>query len=280
MKSSLLAALCFFTVFPLSPVRAIDCTNASTPVATLICATPELERADEEMSTAYVKLLHETIDPDFHKALIRSQARWLEERERGPQRYGAAEDDKTPDSDVLRQMTNARRAFLQNGVAIRRMDEQRKIISKDSGGAFAGYATSCALLPPPYGYWGYDCWGALHRQHNGRVCSSVTTWASGHTTDYRLVRLVRGENLELSATCSIGYASTTERCPSSDPGYSDAHWNTTPGRRVDGFLDGTTELWQFDPDVPGAEDSINREWMDKCLFSATYPPPNESRSDN
>lgn len=280
MKSRLLTALSALAVVSLSPVRALDCRTASTPVATLLCATPELKRADEELSAAYAKLLQNTTDPAFQKALIRSQSRWLQERERGPQRPGAAAGDRTSDHEILIQMTNARRSFLQNGTALRRLEVQKRISSNDSGGIFAGYATDCTLLPPPYGAWHYACWGALHRQHNGRVCSAVTTWASGHMTDYRLVRLVRGSDLELVATCSDGYAATTEQCPVTLPGLHDPHWNVTPGRQVDPFLKPKQELWAFDPDILEDKDTTNQWWMDPCLFSPAYPPATESRSDN
>jgi uncharacterized protein YecT (DUF1311 family) len=274
-----LAGFCALLVLPSSPLYAIDCAKASTPVAALICATPELKKADDEMSTAYFKLLRETTDPDFHNALIRSQLRWLKARETGPQRFGAAEGDTTDDRKVLRDMTNSRSSFLQKGEPIRRMEWQRKLVSKDGGGAFAGYSVGCSLLPPPYGGWSYECWGDLHRQHNDRVCSSIAMWASGHLTDYRLVRLMRGRNLEVSATCSIGYASTTEPCPSRDSPSPDAHWNITPGPLPDWLLGGMKELWKFDPDVPEFEDVSNKEWMNECLFSPVYPSPNESRSD-
>jgi uncharacterized protein len=64
------ASLLTFGVFVLvhNPAHALDCTKASLPLEKLICTTPDLKRADEEMGTAYFKLLRATADPDFHEA--------------------------------------------------------------------------------------------------------------------------------------------------------------------------------------------------------------------
>jgi uncharacterized protein len=57
MKFSFLAALCALVLAHSSPVHALDCAKAASPVDKLICATPELKTADEEMGAAYFKLL-------------------------------------------------------------------------------------------------------------------------------------------------------------------------------------------------------------------------------
>jgi uncharacterized protein YecT (DUF1311 family) len=180
MKLTLLVPLWALVFVHPCPVYALDCAKASSSVDKLICATPELKKADEEMGAAYFKLLHETSDAEFHDALIQSQRRWLKTRSLGPDRFGLAEGDKTDDREVLLGMTRHRLNFLRTAQPIRVMEQERKIISKDGGGAFAGFETCCVLQPPPYGSWDYECWGNAHRQHNDRVCSSEMEWARSY----------------------------------------------------------------------------------------------------
>ena len=151
-----LVALGLLLVTQALPAAALDCAKATQSIEKMLCSTAELKKADDDMSAAYFKLLRETKDPDFHAALIRSQRRWLETRLGGPQRFGAAEGDKTDDREIVLEWTRERLDFLTKGRPIRVMEEQRKIAAKDSGGRFAGYNTSCSFFPPPYGGWGYS----------------------------------------------------------------------------------------------------------------------------
>jgi uncharacterized protein YecT (DUF1311 family) len=130
MKFGFLAPLCALVLLHPSSVCALDCARASTPVDKLICSTPELKKADDEMGTTYLKLLRETTDPEFHEALIQSQRRWLKVRSFGPDRFGQAEDDKTDDREVLLLMTRGRLTFLRNGKLIRTMERERETISR------------------------------------------------------------------------------------------------------------------------------------------------------
>lgn len=262
-------------------VRALDCAKAALPVEKLFCATPELKKADEAMSAAYLKLLRETTDSDFHEALIRSQRRWLEARAHGPDRFGQAEGDTTDDRKVLSKMTHDRLTFLQTAEPIRTMERQRKITSEDGGGTFDGFRTYCVLQPPPYGNWAYECWGEMHRQHNDKICSTETTWASGHITEYRLVSVLRSGTPKLVATCSTGYASTSAKCPEiNDTAETKAisHWNTNPEPSDDLTMPHAGDLWKYDPDVAPRE--IDQQWMHDCLFASTYPPPKVSRPNS
>ena len=259
---------------------ALDCTKASSPVDKMICATPDLKKADEDMSATYFKLLRATTDPDFHEALIRSQRKWLKERSLGPQRYGLAENDKTDDREVLLEMTRDRVKFLQ-GPAIRNMENQRKIASEDGGGAFAGYSSTCTLMPPPYGNWTYECGGGVTRQHGDRICSLGQEWASGHMTDYRLLSVIKDGKPHPVASCSTGYASTTEQCPEPDdpPEFKAiAHWNTTPDPANEDLpIPGADKLWKYDPDLD--QDLTDQPWMHDCLFAPNFPLPELSRAD-
>jgi uncharacterized protein YecT (DUF1311 family) len=284
MKPSSLLPLGALVLFLPSPVLALDCVKASSAVDKLICATPELNKADEEMGTTYFKLLRETTDPEFHEALIQSQRRWLKVRSIGPDRFGLAEDDKTDDRVVMIKMTRDRLTALQTAKPIRVMEQERKIISKDSGGTFAGFQTFCVLQPPPYGNWTYVCWGDAHRQQDDRICSSVMEWASGHMNEYRLVSVPSSGKPKPVAVCSTRGDLTSDRCPEPDDNVEAkaiSHWNTTPdpsSHSPDLPTWRAGDLWKYDPDIE--REVIDQQWMNDCLFASTYPPPDVSRSNS
>lgn len=259
-----------------SPTHALDCAKASSAGEKLICATPELKKADKEMGTAYFTLLRETTDPDFHKALIESQRRWLKVRSFGPDRFGLAENDTTDDREVLLRMTRVRLTFLQTAKPIRVMEQERQIMSKDSGGPFTGFQTYCVLQPPPYGSWDYECWGDAHRQQNGRICSSLMRWASGHWYEYRLVSVLNGDKPKPVAICSAQDDTMGARCPEPDL-IAETHWNTKfeQSAGVPNLPDlpnwGAGDLWKYDPDIE-PNDVIGQAWMHDCLVTPGYPP--------
>ena len=148
MKLASLPVLTVLVVASFCPVYALDCGNASLQVEKLICTSPELKKADDAMSAAYFRLLHQTTDPEFHDALVRSQRRWLQARARGVPRIDGTEDDEEPDDrKVLLKITGDRLNFLGGTRPIRTMEQQRNIASKDGGGPFAGYEASCQFLP-------------------------------------------------------------------------------------------------------------------------------------
>lgn len=277
MKLSVVLALGALVLAPCYPAHALDCSKASSPLEKLLCATPELKKADEAMGAGYFKVLRETTDPEFHEALIRSQRRWLEARSHGVDRFGAAEGDRTSDREILLNMTRDRLASLKT--AVRTMEQQRKIVAQDSGGSFAGYeAPSCFFSPPPYGNWGYVCLGVAHREHNGRICSVTTDWASGHTTEYRLVSVLKNGEPQPVASCSIGYSTTDDQCPEPDDGAETkaiAHWNTNPQSSSELPTPHANGLWKYDPDVD--TDMVDQPWMHDCLFASSYPPADVSR---
>ena len=274
-----LVALGLLLITQALPAAALDCAKATQPVEKMLCSTAKLKKADDDMSAAYFKLLRETRDQEFHEALIRSQRRWLEARLLGPQRFGAAEGDKTDDREILLQWTRERLDFLTNGRPIRAMEDQRKIAAKDSGGRFAGYDAGCSFFPPPYGNWSYTCVSTLHRQHHERICSVVQSWASGHLTDIRLVSVVKDGEPKPVASCSIGYASTDTLCP--DPALDDtdkarARWKMKPDVTAElGLLPGTGKIWKYDPDLTSLQ--YEQPWMNECLFTPVFPPPEPSR---
>ena len=276
LVSALALAAC--VVICSSPVHALDCAKASLEVDKLICAFPEAKKADEEMSAAYFALLRRTPDPEFHEALIRSQRRWIEARSRGVPRIDGQEDVESDDRKVLLKVTKDRLNFLKGNEPIRTMEQQRKIASKDGGGPFAGYEGPCDFMPPRFGHWEYACWIATHRQHNNRICSVGEEWATGHTTERRLVSVVTNGEAKPIASCYTGYAGHT--CPDQENiarGEAAAHWNTNPQISLgDLGPPRAGSLWKYDPDGPPGYDE---PWMADCLLAPSYPPPDVSRPD-
>jgi uncharacterized protein len=60
---------------------AFDCAKASGKIESAICADEKLKRLDAELSAAYFRLLRET-EKDKKAALLSSQRRWLEQRDK------------------------------------------------------------------------------------------------------------------------------------------------------------------------------------------------------
>jgi uncharacterized protein len=278
---------CFSPVFPAQPLPAAapDCARLTQPIAKMLCASASLRKLDDEMTAAYLKLLGETTDPDFHAALIASQLRWLKARLAGPQRVGLADGDKTDDRELLHRWTAGRLYFLTHGQPIKAMEEQRRIAARDSGGRFAGYATTCGFSPQPDGGgdWPYSCATAVYRQHHDWVCSVTTMRAGIHTTDIRVLTTVANENRPRPlASCWIGYAATDALCPDRNQSAEDkarARWKRDPGEATDLVMvrlpGNTGALWKYDPDLTPAQ--YEQPWMDDCLFAPVFPPPEQSR---
>jgi uncharacterized protein YecT (DUF1311 family) len=273
VTSLVLASIC--------PAHALDCANASLKVEKLICTSPTLKKADAAMSAAYFKLLRDTTDPEFHEALIRSQRRWIQARSGGVPRSDGVdgEDVESDDRKVLLKITKDRLEFLKGSEPIRTMEQQRKSVSEYSGGPFAGYETAfCNFLPPRFSDWTYVCWATTHRQNKDRICSVREDWATGHTTERRLVSVVTNGAAKPVASCHTGYAGIT--CP--DPENIElagvaAHWNTNPQPAMSDLTSPRAgSLWKYDPDGPGGYDA---SWMRDCLFAPTYPPADVSQPD-
>jgi uncharacterized protein YecT (DUF1311 family) len=277
MNFYFLVALCALVFVQSSAGYALDCAKASSPVDKLICATPELKKADEQMGAIYFKLLHETADAEFREAIIKSQRRWIKVRSSGPDRFGLAEKDTTDDREVLLRMTHERLNFLQTAKPIHILELQRKIASEDGEGTFAGYRTFCVLQPPPYGGWDYECWGVQTRQHNKRICSSAMEWASGYMYEDRTVSVLKNGEPKVVATCSTN-DSLSEQCPMDQANVwtkLDSHWNTNPDPSEPLPTSDVTNLWKYDADIDPSD--TDKAWMHACLFNAIYPPPAVSR---
>jgi hypothetical protein len=95
-------------------------------------------------------------------------------------------------------------------------------------------------------------------------------------TEYRAVSVLKDGEPKVVATCSTGYATTSEQCPLPDADVwnkLDGRWNTTPAPSDNLPTLGAGDLWKYDPDIsPNATD---QRWMRDCLFAPTYSPPQE-----
>ena len=216
--------------------------------------------------------------------MIQSQQRWLKTRLAGPQRFGSTDGNKTDDRELLHSWTSGRLYFLTHGQPIKAMEEQRRIAAQDSGGRFAGYATTCGFSPQPYGAgdWDYTCASAVYRQHRDRVCSLPTMWAGIHTTDIRVLSVVENDKARPAASCWTGYAATDAPCPDRNQSAEDkarARWKMNPNEAPDLMtvrLPGNTgALWKYDPDLMPSQ--YEQPWMNECLFAPVFPPPEQSR---
>ncbi|WP_298873503.1 lysozyme inhibitor LprI family protein [uncultured Bradyrhizobium sp.] len=274
MKPAFVLALTVCAVISPSVVHALDCAKAALKAEKLICSSPEAREADAAMSAAYFALLRRTTDPDFREGLVRSQRRWIEARSGGVPRIDGEQDEEPDDRKVLLKITKDRLDFLKGNEPIRRMELQRKVASKDSGGPLAGYEGPCGFMPPRYGHWEYACWISTHRQHKDRICSVGEEWASGHTTERRLVSVVTNGEARPVASCYTGYEGHS--CPDPDVGAA-AHWDTnpqiSPGDLAPPRLG---SLWKYDPDGPAGYDE---PWMQDCLFAPNYPRADLKRPD-
>ncbi|CCD84132.1 conserved protein of unknown function [Bradyrhizobium sp. ORS 285] len=267
---------------PACPAQALDCAKAQQPVDKIICATPELRKADEAMSAAYFKLLRETTDPEFHEALIRSQRRWLKTRSGGVDRFGAAENDseaQLSDARILLDLTRGRAYQLQSGAFTRALERQRQIVAKDSGGAFAGYdPASCFFSPPPYGNWNYTCLSSMYRQHQDRICSVSLEWASGHISETRSLDVVKDGLASPKASCAIRDFAGDDKCPEPDDDADTkdiAHWTIASPGAASVPAPTPERRWKYDPDADARLD--NQPWMQDCLFAPVFPPPGQTR---
>ena len=74
------------------------------------------------------------------------------------------------------------------------------------------------------------------------------------------------------ASCSTGYAETSEQCPEPDDDAETkavAHWNTNPEPSNELPTPHASGLWKYDPDIdPRITD---QPWMRARLFGSTYP---------
>ncbi|MNI44084.1 hypothetical protein D3C73_984360 [compost metagenome] len=174
-------------------------------------------------------------------------------------------DDKTA-SKIARELIQNRSAqFKETGkgsttpTLIRRALQQQQFQSQFTGGAFAGYWTSCDVLPHDY----YDCFAIRHYQNNDRVCSVDESWASGAVYTKRYVANVVDGKPRVIASCS--FSSADEACAT--VGDTKANWNRQP--EAPQYVYADKPLPKLDGEIDASDDT---EWVQACLTDPAYPP--------
>ncbi|WAI83027.1 MULTISPECIES: lysozyme inhibitor LprI family protein [Achromobacter] len=257
-------------VFALSsPAMAINCAKAGTAVEKLICADKATVAADAGLNRAYQAILKQAPDDSIRAMLVASQKRWLQARDRALDRLltdpDAVPDDKSA-SKIARELIENRSAqFKETGkgsatpTIIRRAVQQQQFQSQFTGGAFAGFWTSCDVLPHDY----YDCFAIRHYQNNDRVCSVDESWASGAVYTKRYVANVVDGKPRVIASCS--FSSADEACAT--VGDTKANWNRQP--QAPQYVYADKPLPKLDGEIDASDDT---EWVQACLTDPAYPP--------
>lgn len=263
--------LCLAGLFALSaPALAIDCRKAGSAVEKLICSDKKTVSADAELNRAYGALLKQAPDSDIRAMLVDSQKRWVAARDRALDTLIGTPDalpDEKSAGDIVRELIRNRAAELKEAgkgsstpAIISRAVQQRQFQAQFTGGAFAGYSTSCDVLPRDYTYYG--CFAVRHYQNNGRICSVDESWASGSVYTRRYVADIVGGKPKVVASCS--FSSEDEACSDSD---GKAKWNRAPEQPEHVYS--AQPLPKIDGEIHGSEDY---EWARACLTDTAYPP--------
>ncbi len=257
-------------LFALSaPALAIDCKKAATDVEKLICSDRGAVAADAELNRNYAALLKQAPDADIRAMLVNSQKRWLVARDKALETLietpDALPDGKTA-AQAGRDLIRARSAQFketEKGDAaprmIRRALEQRQFLAQFTGGALAGYWTSCDVLPRDY--TDYACFAIRHYQNHDHVCSIDESWASGGVYTRRYVANVVNGKPKVVASCS--YNDADQACSDSE---GNTKWNRTPAQPQ--YVYAADPLPKIDGEVYDADDY---EWVRACLADPAYP---------
>lgn len=262
--------LCVAGLFALAaPAYAIDCAKAASAVEKLICSDRKTVAADAELNRAYAAILKQAPDGDIRAMLAHNQKRWIVARDRALTNLiedpGSVPDGKTA-AGVARDLIQSRTAQLKEthkgatlpdmiGSAVR----QQQFQAQFTGGAYAGYSTSCDVFPGENAYYG--CFATRHYQNNDRICSVDEYWASGGVYTKRYVANVVDGKPQLAASCS--FSSSDEAC--SDKA-GETKWNMKP-KKPD-FSYPAQPLPKIDGEIVGDDDY---EWARACLTGAAYP---------
>lgn len=253
-----------------APAFAIQCSKAASAVEKLICADKQTVAADTQLNRAYNAILKAAPDVDIQAMLVASQKRWIEARDRALDRLitdpDALPDDKNA-GEIARDLILDRAAQFKEvdkksgtPAMINRAVQQKKFQSQFTGGAYAGYWTTCDVLPRDY--VNYACFAIRHYQHNGRVCTVDESWASGDVYTKRYVADVVGRKPKVIASCSFN--SSDEACVS--VGGAPATWNRKPAQPE--YVYASRPLPKIDGEID-IDDDI--EWAQACLTDPGFP---------
>lgn len=274
MKSGMSAVrlLCLAGLYALSsPALAIDCAKAGSAVEKLICADRKTVAADAELNRAYAAILKQAPDSEIRAMLVAGQKRWIAARDKTLDMM-IKEPDERPEGQtpgaIARDLILGRAAEFKataKGSATPRLIDsalrQRKFQAQFSGGEFAGFSTSCDVLPRDY--TGYSCFATRHYQNKDRICSVDEYWATnaGYTKRY-VANVVNGKP-KVVASCS--FSSADEACSDSE---GQAKWNMKPQQPAD-FSYPSSPLPKIDGEVYTEDDYA---WAQACLSAPVYPP--------
>ncbi|MDQ0390441.1 hypothetical protein J3R73_000233 [Labrys monachus] len=227
------------------------------------------------MGEAYATILKATVDAEIRSALVASQKRWLSRRD---EQLGQVNENDASGEDsrgiLLQAMQDRTRDLARRSdtdpklprlVAI--MLEQQKFAAQFTGGAFAGFDTSCDFLPGG-GRYSYGCFAIQHYQNRDRVCTLDQDWASGSVYEKHAVAEVVDGRLKTIATCSIG-GDDDNPCPGAEAqsGQS-ASWNIHPKVSSGAGNPPAHPLPRLDADVNAETDA---PWLHACLTDSAYP---------
>ncbi|WP_447577221.1 lysozyme inhibitor LprI family protein [Achromobacter kerstersii] len=259
-------------LFALSaPAMAINCAKAGTAVEKLICSDKKTVAADAKLNRAYQAILKLAPDDSIRTMLVASQKRWLEARDRALDRL-LTDPDGVPDDksmgEIARELIENRIGqFQESGrgtvapTMIRQAQQQQTFQSRFTGGAFAGYWTTCDVLPGDD--VDYACFAIRHYQNNDRVCSVDESWASGAVYTKRYVANVVDGKPHVIASCS--FSSADEACAT--VGDTKANWNRKP--EAPQYVYADKPLPKLDGEIDASDDT---EWVQACLTDPAYPP--------
>ncbi|HEY9317303.1 MAG TPA: lysozyme inhibitor LprI family protein [Achromobacter sp.] len=249
---------------------AINCAKAATPAEKLICSDKKSLAADAELNRAYQAILKQAPDGDIRAMLVASQKRWVEARDEALGHLtsdpDALPDDKTAGEIARDLIANRTAQFKERSkgsatpAMIERAVQQQQFLGQFTGGKYAGYWTSCDMLPQDYGH--YDCFATRHYQNNDRICSVDEYWASGTVYTKRYVANLVGGKPQVVASCSFN--NSDEACAS--VGDIRARWNPQPAQPTDVYA--SEPLPKIDGEIDASDDF---DWVKACLTEPAYP---------
>jgi len=253
-----------------APALAIDSKKAASAVEKLICSDRQTLSADAELNRAYSAILKKAPDSEVRAMLVDSQKRWLAARDQALDTLmgtpDALPDDRSA-GEILRGLIDSRTAEFKETekgsstpAVIGRAISQKKFQAQFKSGAYAGYWTSCDVLPRDYTHYG--CFAIRHYQNNDRVCSVDESWASGAVYTKRYVANIVDGKPKVIASCS--FSSEDEACSDIE---GKAKWNRQPEQPE--YVYSSSPLPKIDGEIYDSEDA---EWARTCLTETTYPP--------
>lgn len=263
------ALACAALALAATPALAIDCAKAQTAPEKLICSDARLKKADAELNRAYADLLKQAGDDGLRTMVRESQRRWLLARDRGldtlqenleaGDREGTLADAAL---EMLEARTDALKAKARDGKPdlLARAGAQRQFLARFRGGDYAGYQTSCDVLPPDY--TNYACFATRHYQNGDRVCSVDEYFATNAAYTHRYVADIVEGKPKLIASCN--FSGGESGCP--QPGDAAGRWNTNPPAFEREFY--AKNLPKIDAEIHDADD---QEWLQVCLTDKRFP---------